>query len=129
MTSVANCELQGRSPIALTIAPSPHQAYLADMVEIGGGGLLRYLLLLVGSATLLTVHPLQGLGSIIALTCAYFVVGLLADWIYKEFGAWISAGLAARNDVYGCDWLVPFGGPAGASAGGEGYTGPSRIIR
>lgn len=75
------------------------------------------------------VHPLQDQVSIVALTCAYFVVGFSADWIYREFGAWVRAGHAARHDVCGGDWLVPFSGRAGPPAGGEGYTGTSQIIR
>lgn len=51
MTSVVTCGLEDSSLIALTVAASSRQAYLADMAEMAGGGLLLHLLLIICAAT------------------------------------------------------------------------------
>ena len=129
MMNVVDCGLRDIGRIASTFAASSHEACLADIADMCGGGMLLHPILIIGAARQTSVHALREQNAVVALNSAYFIVGLSFDRVCREFSARIRATYAPRNDLCGCDRLVPFGGPADAPTGSEGYRGPRRVIR
>lgn len=67
MMRFVNCGRRDIGSIALTFAASSHEAYLDDMADMCGGGMLLSPISTTGAATQTSVHALQDQETVVVL--------------------------------------------------------------